>query len=85
MQRRQIIAYSTLLKELDIVSVRALEDLIIDTIYAVSLVPNCLIIFVYDSISTTLISVAHSNILVAHILFPHLFLLRLFQSLVRFL
>jgi hypothetical protein len=34
---QQIIAYSTLLRELDIVSVRALEDLIIDTIYGVSL------------------------------------------------
>jgi hypothetical protein len=33
---RQIIEYSTLLKELDIDSVRVLEDLIIETIYAVS-------------------------------------------------
>jgi hypothetical protein len=33
---RQIIEYSTLLKELNIDSVRVLEDLIIETIYAVS-------------------------------------------------
>jgi len=32
-EQNKIIAYSTLLKELDIISVRALEDLIIDTIY----------------------------------------------------